>query len=120
MTDREQKHPEDLPWNDAGADDDVPAGSHDPAPGEVVDDERDLSTSNFPDDPYRRDTLDERLAEELPDRAARDQGGAIDLVDQGNRDDLAELDEPDVDDALHSPAEPAEDAAIHIIGEDQL
>ena len=117
---RDDSHQEDLPWNDAPADADVPSGSHDPAPAEVVDDEHDLSGSNFPADPYRRDTLDERLAEELPDRPGRIDVGAVDLVDEGNRDDLAELEEIDQEDALQSPAESAEEAAIHIIDEDRL
>ena len=70
-------HPEDLPWNDVAADSDAPFGSGEPDPAEVTGDEDDpaLVDASLADrlhdvDEYRRDTLDERLSEEEPDRAA--------------------------------------------------
>src|SRR5205807_10582693 len=72
------EHPEDLPWNDVPADSDVVAGSEEPDPAEVVGDEddpakRDLAARRRLDQQteYTQDTLDQRLAEEEPDVAAR-------------------------------------------------
>jgi hypothetical protein len=76
MADREPsiQHPEDLPWNDGPADRILPA-TEEPAPAEI--DERegeaiDLASSPIPDpyQKYRRESLDERLAEEEPDVTA--------------------------------------------------
>lgn len=63
----------DLPWNDVPADSDVIEGTEEPDPAEVEGDEGeevDVSRPPIADisAQYRRDTLDERLAEEVPDR----------------------------------------------------
>src|SRR6202049_1706712 len=65
-----------APWNDVPADSDVVPGTEEPAPAEVVGDdgaERDLASSQLDElrDPYQRDTLDERLAEEEPEASLR-------------------------------------------------
>jgi hypothetical protein len=61
-------------------------------------------------------SLDDRLAAEVPDRPARDDGGSVRLADDGGPDDTPELianddiandDEDDLDDAS------AEEAAVH-------
>ncbi|HEV7679932.1 MAG TPA: hypothetical protein VGQ42_15315 [Candidatus Dormibacteraeota bacterium] len=92
----------DAPWNDVPADSDVISGSEEPDPAEVEGDEGeevDVSRARVPDigDKYHRDTLDERLAEEEPDRPGREQDG-----DDGEDDD-----------------ESAEEAAIHVVPEDR-
>jgi hypothetical protein len=123
MSEHEQ-HPEDLPWNDAPADSDVPVGSEEPEPAEVTGDdgdEHDTSSPRVPDpdEKYRADTLSERLAEEEPDRALKPQGAAWagELVDPdigGGDVDRAEDDDNDVD-------EPgAEEAAMHIRDDDEV
>jgi hypothetical protein len=120
-----ERHPEDLPWNDAPADSDVPAGSEEPEPAEVVGDEgdeHDTSSPRVPDpeEKYRADTLSERLAEEEPDRALKPQGAAwagelVDPdigggdVDRAEDDDTDDVDEPG-----------AEDAAMHIRDDDEV
>ncbi|MFN2463954.1 MAG: hypothetical protein ABR573_08655 [Candidatus Dormibacteria bacterium] len=119
MTDRESDHPEDLPWNDSPADSLAPLGSHDPEPGEVTDDSRDLSGTNIPDDPYRRDTLDERLAEESPESEIAPPEAAFEIADVGRGDEgrVAPLDR---DDTLRSPAQAAEESAIHVVDDDRI
>jgi hypothetical protein len=118
-------HPEDLPWNDAPADSDAPLGSGEPDPAEVIGDEDDpairdssLAGRLHDVDEYHRDTLDERLSEEEPDRtqiAGEDEAGELQAPESGD-DDIAlvrgERDlsyTPDDDDAS------AEDAAVHVI-----
>jgi hypothetical protein len=114
MSDRE-RHPEDLPWNDAPADSEVPPGTEEPAPAEVTGeegDEHDTSSPRVPDpdEKYRADTLTERLAEEEPDRALRPQGAAwagelVDPergggdVDRAEDDDADDVDEPGAEEA---------------------
>src|ERR1700730_18836718 len=78
MTDRERRGPQqqDMPWNDAPADSRAPPGSLEPDPAEVVTDD-DGGAVDSTDNPqleadfYHRDSLDERLAEEEPERGPR-------------------------------------------------
>jgi hypothetical protein len=117
---------EDLPWNDAPADTDVVPGTEEPDPAEVEgdeDDDAEVDVSHPPspdvDARYRRDTLDERLAEEEPDRTLTEQdaeAGGIQAAESDDADvslDLGEADD-DGDDDLS-----AEDAAVHIRPEDR-
>jgi hypothetical protein len=118
-------HPEDLPWNDAPADSDAPFGSGDPDPAEVSGDEDDpairdssLAGRLHDVDEYRRETLDERLSEEEPDRAAESQepeAGAL-QAPESDDDDIALLaGEPDQLDSVEPEDASAEEAAIHVI-----
>jgi hypothetical protein len=116
----------DLPWNDVPADSDVVPGTEEPDPAEVEGDEGeevDVSRSPVPDiaAKYHRDTLDERLAEEEPDRATfteqdEEAGGIQARTVDDDEDDLSlDLAERDADeDADAGGDEDAEDAAIHI------
>ena len=119
------EHPEDLPWNDTPADSDAPLGSGEPDPAEVSGDEddpalRDASLAGrlHDVDEYRRETLDERLSEEEPDRAAQlgaPEAGALQAPEAGD-DDLALLrGEPDRMDSFVDDDESAEDAAVHVV-----
>jgi hypothetical protein len=120
------EHPEDLPWNDVAADSDVPLGSTEPDPAEVTGDEDDPAITDatlagrlHDVDEYRRDTLDERLGEEVPDLAAEfeePEAGEFQAPESGD-DDLAlvrgerDVSDPDgLDDD-----DDAEDAAVHVI-----
>jgi hypothetical protein len=123
------EHPEDLPWNDSPADSDAPLGSGEPDPAEVTGDEDDpaiqdasLAGRLHDVDEYRRDTLDERLGEEEPDRAAQfeePEAGELQSPESGD-DDIAltrgERDRFDGEDDDES----AEDAAVHVIPDGQL
>ena len=122
------EHPEDLPWNDEPADTDVFPGSTEPDPAEVVGTE---------DDPARRDTslprrldigvdhidtLDERLAEEVPDRTLSEQdpeAGELQAPESGEDDFDAPLAERDQEDPIESRDAPAEEAAIHVVPDDR-
>ena len=119
------EHPEDLPWNDTPADSDAPLGSGEPDPAEVSGDEddpalRDASLAGrlHDVDEYRRETLDERLSEEEPDRAAQlgePEAGALQAPEAGD-DDIALLrGEPDGMDSFGDDDESAEDAAVHVV-----
>jgi hypothetical protein len=119
------EHPEDLPWNDTPADSDAPLGSGEPDPAEVSGDEddpalRDASLAGrlHDVDEYRRETLDERLSEEEPDRAAqlgKPEAGALQAPEAGD-DDIALLrGEPDRMDSFGDDDESAEDAAVHVV-----
>jgi len=123
------EHPEDQPWNDAPADSDAPLGSGEPDPAEVSGDEddpalRDASLAGRLSDvdEYRRETLDERLSEEEPDRAAHFQeaaAGALQAPETGD-DDIAVLrGEPDRLDSVDRDDEPAEDSAVHVIPDER-
>ena len=86
----------DEPWNDVPADSDVVPGTEEPDPAEVVGDEgEEEDVSHRSADLSHRDTLDERLAEEEPDRLS---AGRDDEFDES-----ADDDEPG-----------AEDAALHV------
>jgi hypothetical protein len=111
----------DAPWLDVPADSDVIPGTEEPDPAEVVGedgDERDLASARLdePLDPYQRDTLDERLAEEEPEASLRgipaaQAGELVAPEDAGDDVTLAEAD-PDADDEVVDLG--AEDAAVHI------
>jgi hypothetical protein len=119
-------HPEDLPWNDTPADSDAPLGSGEPDPAEVTGDEDDpalkdasLAGRLHDVDEYRRDTLDERLSEEEPDRAVlseEPEAGELQAPEAGDDDIAVSSGEPD---AWESPEddddESAEEAAVHVI-----
>lgn len=119
-------HPEDLPWNDTPADSDAPLGSGEPDPAEVTGDEDDpalddasLAGRLHDVDEYRRDTLDERLSEEEPDRAAlspEPEAGDLQAPEAGDDDIAVTRSERD---AWESPedddADSAEEAAMHVI-----
>ena len=116
-------HPEDLPWNDAPDDDGIIPGAMEPDPGEVVGDETDARdlVGHEATDPNVRETLDERLAEEEPDRTIDDaatEGAQLIDGDSGEEDvELAEVDETDSE---PDDEQSAEEAAIHIRSEDRL
>ncbi len=120
-------HPEDLPWNDVPADSDVPPGSTEPDPAEVVGDEGeevDAAAHRVPDPyaKYHQETLDQRLAEEEPDRGARGEpdpeAGGLEAAEPGGDDvDLGEADETDPVEAEDTAAE---EAAIHIRPDDRV
>jgi hypothetical protein len=120
--DPETPHPEDLPWNDVPADSDVMFGAGEPDPAEVEGDEGeevDVSrpASLDPAAEYRRDTLDQRLAEEEPDGAAQEQqpaAGEFQAPESGARDLSADAGETDQTEPGEAGVEAAEDAAVHV------
>jgi hypothetical protein len=122
------EHPEDLPWNDVPADSDAPLGSAEPDPAEVTGDEDDpaqrdesLAGRLHDVDEYRRETLDERLSEEEPDRAAlwqEPEAGALQAPEAGDDDITLAPGEPDPSDSVEDDDdEGAEDAAVHVVPE---
>jgi hypothetical protein len=124
MPDREQ-HPEDQPWNDAPGDSEAPPGSEEPEPAEVEGDEGEESDTSGPrvPDPYEKyhqESLDARLAEEEPDRAAGassdDLAGGLVDPERGGAD-VYQADDADADD-VDEPG--AEEAAIHVRDEDNV
>lgn len=112
----------DLPWNDAPDDDAVVPGGTEPEPAEVVgsdENPRDLAARTIPD-PNIRETLDQRLAEEEPDRpVTASPAGSVRLID--DREDgggEAETDNNDDDDDEDDDSDlSAEEAAIHLVDE---
>ncbi|MGA7988986.1 MAG: hypothetical protein WCB51_11380 [Candidatus Dormiibacterota bacterium] len=116
-------HPEDLPWNDSPADSDAPPGTGEPAPAEVVGDEDDPAQLDLSLDPrlqdvdeYRRETLDERLLEEEPDRAAQAQEPEVgELQAPESGDDDISLQSAEHDGRESDGGESAEDAAVHLV-----
>jgi len=122
------EHPEDLPWNDVPADSDV-SGGEEPDPAEVVGDEddpakRDLAARRRLDQrtEYVQDTLDQRLAEEEPDAAARaapaPRSGKIQAPEGGDDDLALDLGEPDVEDPAEPLDEPAEEDAVRVVDDE--
>jgi len=122
------EHPEDLPWNDVPADSDVVPGTEEPDPAEVVGDEddpakRDRAARRTLDQTteYTQETLDERLAEEEPDVAARvepaPRAGKIQAPEEGQDDLTLDLVEPDVEDPAEPLDEPAEEDAVRVVDE---
>jgi hypothetical protein len=122
------EHPEDLPWNDSPADSDAPLGEGEPDPAEVTGDEDDpaLRDSSLPErlqdvDEYHRDTLDERLSEEEPDRLLlfqEPEAGELQAPEAGDDDIEVTPGEPDPSDSLEDDDdESAEDAAMHVISD---
>ena len=119
--DPDTAHQQDLPWNDAPADSALAFGLEEPDPAEVVGEEGeevDVSYAGVREpDAYHRDTLDERLAEEEPDRAAGAQdpeAGGLQPSEVAGGDLYAEQDEAEPLDPSDDGVEPAEDAAMHI------
>jgi hypothetical protein len=125
--DPQTTHPEDLPWNDVPADSDVVIGTEEPDPAEVEGDEgEEVDVSRpAPIDPsaeYRQETLDQRLAEEEPDRAVQEQepeAGEFQAPESGADDLSAEAGEPDQAEPGEAGDEPAEDAAVHVSKRDR-
>jgi len=117
----------DLPWNDVPADSDVVPGTEEPDPAEVEGDEDDEVDVSHPPAPdlsrqYHRDTLDERLAEEEPDRVLTEQDAEAGTIQasEGGEDDLSlDVGERDDDDGADDD-EAAEDAAVHVLPEDRV
>lgn len=118
---------DDLPWNDVPADSDVVPGTLEPDPAEVEGDdgeEVDVSHPPMPDSlrSNRRESLDERLAEEVPDRASQEQdpeAGGVLAPEAGESDITLDRGEPD-DDSEDAGDEPAEEAAMHIVEDDRV
>jgi hypothetical protein len=125
--DPQTTHPEDLPWNDVPADSDVVLGTEEPDPAEVEGDEGeevDVSrpASIDPSAEYRQETLDQRLAEEEPDRAMEEQepeAGEFQAPESGAGDLAAEAGEPDQAEPGQAGVEAAEDAAVHVSERDR-
>ena len=72
-------------------------------------------------DEYRRDTLDERLAEEEPDRvleAQEQETGELQAPEKGDDDIALQRAEPDQFDSLDRDESSAEEAAVHEIDGD--
>lgn len=118
-------HPEDLPWNDAPADNEAPIGGSEPEPAEVSGEagqERDTVAGPVPG-PYGRerpDTLDERLAEEEPEASLRPapDAWAGELVDPERAGGDVYRSEADDADDVDEPG--AEEAAIHVRHQEDL
>jgi len=125
MTDQpDRSTASDAPWTDVPADSDVIPGTEEPDPAEVVGDdgdERDLASAQLDQsqDAYRRDTLDERLAEEEPEVVLRGipaaQAGELVAPEDAGDDVVVGEADPDDDDEVDEPG--AEDAAMHIVDE---
>jgi hypothetical protein len=123
------EHPEDLPWNDSPADSDAPLGEGEPDPAEVTGNEDDpaLRDSSLRGrlqdvDEYHRDTLDERLSEEEPDRLLlfqEPEAGELQAPESGDDDIEVTPGEPDPSDSLEDEDESAEDAAMHLIPDNE-
>jgi hypothetical protein len=105
----------DLPSDDAPDDDDIVPGATEPDPAEVVgsdDAPRDLTARRI-NDPNVRESLDERLSEEEPDKPVRaEPDDAVQLI-LGEDDEDADEAEGD-DDADVQGDLGAEEAAVHI------
>ena len=125
------EHPEDLPWNDVQADSDVFPGSEEPDPAEVVggeddDAERDLSyREHRPGEDVHRDTLDERLREEEPDRTLMEEDPQAPEFQAPELREAEDFEAPRAErdrgeDPVEEDVEPAEEAAIHVVPEDRV
>jgi hypothetical protein len=129
MTDRPSTRldDQDMPWNDVPSDSDVVPGREEPDPAEVMqgeDDDAETHDLAAPRtlDPDHIDTLDERLAEEEPERPLRGksepEGRELQATERGGDDVYVGEDEDDSDEPMGDAA--AEDAAIHVIDEDDV
>ena len=125
------EHPEDLPWNDVQADSDVFPDSNEPDPAEVEGDEDDPAQRDRsyherrPGEDYYRDTLDERLREEVPDRTLEEQepeAPEFDAPELREAEDFqAPVAEHDTgEDPVEAEVLPAEEAALHVVPEDRV
>jgi hypothetical protein len=125
------EHPEDLPWNDVPADSDVYPGSEEPDPAEVVGDEDDEAIDDLsyrerrPGDDVHRDTLDERLREEIPDRTFEEQDPEAPELQSPESREAEDLEAPAAEkdtgeDPVEEDDEPAEEAAIHVVPDDRI
>lgn len=119
-------HPEDLPWNDVGADSDVFPNSEEPDPAEVEGDEDDPAERDTsyrerrPGEDVHRDTLDERLREEVPDRAVEEQEPEAPEFAAPELREAEDFEAPVAErdrgtDPVEQDVEPAEEAAIHVV-----
>ena len=124
-------HPEDLPWNDVQADSDVFPDSEEPDPAEVEGDEDDPAKrdrsyrEHRPGEDVHRDTLDERLAEEVPDRTLEEQEPEAPEFDAPELREAEDFEAPVAErdrgtDPVEADDEPAEEAAIHVVPEDRV
>lgn len=121
-TDPDSEHAEDLPWNDVPADNDVMPGSLEPDPAEILgEDGAEYDAAAAPRvDPYHRDTLSERLAEERPELGlgTLPDAAAGELQDPGMGGGDVHLAEHDTEYGSFPGELAAEDAAVHIIQEE--
>jgi len=109
----------DLPSDDEPDDDAIIPDAMEPDPAEVVGDEddaarRDLAAHRI-NDPNVRESLDERLSEEDPDRPAhRKSGDAVQVIADDDGADI-EADEAESEDEDDDQSDlGAEEAAVHI------
>jgi hypothetical protein len=94
-----------------------------PDPAEVVGDETDARdlVGHEATDPNVRETLDQRLAEEEPDRTVDDAATeGTQLIDGERGEEDVELAELDQRDSEPDDEQSAEEAAVHIRTEDRL
>ncbi len=124
MSDRDATggRPGDMPWNDVPADSDVIPGTEEPDPAEVHgseddDAEVDDAAADTPDpsEKYRRESLDERLAEEEPERPERSGARAVDVYDAADGDDAGAAEANDDDSQPGDQS--AEESAMHLTDE---
>ncbi len=107
----------DLPSDDEPDDDAVIPDAMEPDPAEVVGDDdapRDLAARRI-NDPNVRESLDERLSEEEPDRPVRRKSGdAVQVIADDDGEDI-EADETESEDEDDDQSDlGAEEAAVHI------
>ncbi|MBV8195189.1 MAG: hypothetical protein JOY80_06640 [Candidatus Dormibacteraeota bacterium] len=123
------QHPEDLPWNDSPADNDVVAGSEEPDPAEVVGNEEDPAQRDttlprsLDESVEHRDTIDERLAEEIPDSTLiedAEESPELQAPESGADEIDAPLAEPDQEDPAEPRDAPAEEAAVRVVPDDRV
>ncbi|MDP9326513.1 MAG: hypothetical protein M3O87_08280 [Candidatus Dormibacteraeota bacterium] len=121
MSDRDPAgpHSEDLPWNDVPADSDVVPGTEEPDPAEVGGTEDDSAAfdtaAHAPqdiDDKYRRDTLDQRLAEEVPDRPEHGGDPIVSVYGAADGDEAGAAEGDDDDSGADDQS--AQESAMHL------
>ena len=127
MPEEPRERADDQPWNDSPADSGLPAELDVPEPAEVEGEEGEEWDASSPrmlstEDEYRRETLDERLAEEEPEAritgtADPDAGELVDPdrgggdVQRAERHGAGDEDDDEMG---------AEDAAMHVVDEDRI
>ena len=75
------------------------------------------------EDEYRRESLDERLAEEEPDsvlRAQDPESPPMQAPESGETDLDVATSEPDDDEPIEQGQRPAEESAVHVVPEDRV